>query len=67
MATQATKNTAAATGSTAAAATVLIWALGAAGVDMPPEVAAAAGICLGGLLAWLTRPRVSGGKGRHSA
>lgn len=67
MATTATKTTAAVNGTTAAAATVLVWTLGQAGIDMPPEVAAAVGIILGGVLAWITRPKAVGRRAKHDA
>lgn len=46
------------------AATVLIvWLLGAFGVDMPAEVAAALTAVIAGAAAWL---RPAGGDGRHA-
>ena len=55
-----------AAGSTSgAAALLLVWILGQAGVDMPPEVAGAAVLVITAGAAWLKSDRTS--PGRHEA
>lgn len=53
-------------GAAGAAVTVLIWAAGLAGVDMPAEVAAALVTLAGFAAGWLT-PRAPGCQGEKGA
>ena len=62
--TPSNTTTATTTGATGAGAVVLIWGLGALGVAMPPEVAAAAVAVVIALAGWLVAPR---NRGDHAA
>lgn len=57
-----------ATGSTGAAGVLLVWMAGAFGLDLPPEVAAAAAVVLATAAGYFKTERAgTESKGRHSA